>query len=185
MRSTLQMARRWYARYLGVLSLLQHPFLLACRLYWGGLFVFTGIGKLTHLALTAERFANWHVPAPYPNAIAAGATELVCGSLLVLGVASRLVTVPLIVTMVVAYLTAHADEVTDLDTFVTAPPFLFMFTCVLVLLFGAGAFSIDYLVRRFIWGSQTESRASPDGRSALPDSVRSPSPQDLRKGIQT
>src|SRR5271166_3124270 len=184
MKSTLETARRWYARYVSVLSLLQHPFLLACRLYWGGQFVLTGFGKLTHLAVIAERFAGWHVPAPYPSAIAAGTAELVCGSLLVLGVASRFATVPLIVTMIVAYLTAHADEVTDLDTFVTAPPFLFMLTCVIVLLFGPGVFSIDYLVRRLVSKSQVESRASPDRRSASPESVRSPAPQEFRKGMQ-
>jgi putative oxidoreductase len=161
MNATLQAPRRWYLRYVAAVSLLQHPLLLVCRLYWGGLFIQTGFSKLTHLDLYAERFANWHIPAPYPNAIAAGTTELVCGSLLVLGAASRIVTVPLIITMIVAYLTAHADQVTDLYTFVTAPPFLNMLTCILVLLFGPGVFSIDYLVGRFILGSQADSRASP------------------------
>ena len=80
MNSILQTARHWHARYVHVLSWLQHPFLLACRLYWGGLFVSTGFGKLTHLALTAQRFADWHIPAPYANAVAAGTTELLCGS---------------------------------------------------------------------------------------------------------
>ena len=127
MNSILRTASHWHARYVRVLSWLQHPFLLACRLYWGGLFVSTGFGKLTHLALTAQRFADWHIPAPYPNALAAGTTELLCGALLVLGAASRIVTVPLIVTMIVAYRTAHVDEVTDLYTFVTAPPFLHLF----------------------------------------------------------
>ena len=46
---------------------------------------------------------------------------------------------PLIGTMIVAYLTAHLDEVTDLYTFVTAPPFLNLFTCLLVLVFGPGS----------------------------------------------
>ena len=104
MNSTLRNARPLVCTLRAPLSLLQHPFLLACRLYWGGLFVSTGFSKLTHLALTAERFADWHIPAPYPNAVAAGTTELFCGSLLVLGAASRIVTVPLIGTMIVAYL---------------------------------------------------------------------------------
>ncbi len=164
---------------------MQHPFLLACRLYWGGQFAIAGFGKLTHLALTAQKFADWHVPAPYPNAIAAGATEMICGGLLLLGLASRFVSIPLIFTMTVAYLTAHADEVTDLDSFVTAPPFLFMLTCVLVLLFGPGAVSMDFLIGRFVVGRQSELGTSLDRRAALPDSVHSPSPHDSRKGIQT
>ena len=180
MNSTLRTARHWHARYIRVLSRLQHPFLLACRLYWGGLFIFTGFNKLTHLALTAQRFADWHIPAPYPNAVAAGTTELLCGSLLVLGAASRIVTVPLIVTMIVAYRTAHVDEVTDLYTFVTAPPFLHLFTCTLVLLFGPGAFSIDYLVGRFIWGSSCDSRSNPD--ASCESKTAGTSPEDLQKG---
>jgi putative oxidoreductase len=185
MNATLQMASHWYGRYTYVLSLLQHPLLLACRLYWGGLFVAAGFGKLTHLALTSEKFANWHIPAPYPNAIAAGTTELVCGSLLVLGAASHIVTVPLIGTMIVAYLTAHIDEVTDLYTFVTAPPFLHMFTCVLVLLFGPGVFSIDYLVSRFILGRHCGARSGSDGSCTSTTSGRSISPPNLPKGIPT
>jgi putative oxidoreductase len=185
MKAILQKARSGYARYVSVLSLLQHLFLLACRLYWGGQFVIAGFGKLSHLALTAVKFADWHVPAPYPSALAAGTTEMVCGGLLLLGLASRFVSVPLICTMTVAYLTAHAEEVTDLDSFVTAPPFLFMLTCVVVLLFGPGALSIDYLIGRFVLRPQSELRSSPDRRAALPNSVHSPSPHDSRKGVQT
>ncbi len=185
MNATLQTADNWYTRYVYVLSLLQNPLLLVCRLYWGGLFVAAGFGKLTHLALTAEKFANWHVPAPYPNAIAAGTTELVGGSLLVLGAASRIVTVPLIGTMIVAYVTAHIDEVTDLYTFVTAPPFLHLFTCVLVMLFGPGVFSIDYLISRFILGRHCGARPGSDGSCTSTTVGRSISPPSLQKGVRT
>ena len=184
MNSTLPAARRWYARYVRApVAGCNIRFLLVCRLYWGGLFVSTGFGKLTHLALTAQRFADWHIPAPYPNAVAAGTTELVCGSLLVLGAASRIVTVPLIVTMIVAYRTAHIDEVTDLYTFVTAPPFLHLFTCTLVLLFGPGAFSIDYLVGRFILGSILRLASIPDASCESTNSANFA--KDLQKGAQS
>ena len=156
MRSLLHTFCRWYARYVELLSLLQHPLLLLCRLYWGGLFIFTGSNKLAHLALTAEKFANWHIPAPYANAVAAGSTELFCGGLLVLGLASRFATIPLLVTMIVAYRTAHIDEVTDLYTFVTAPPFLHLLTCTLVLVFGPGVFSADYLIGRLLRNRLTD-----------------------------
>ena len=88
MNAMLLQTRLWYARFARAASRLQHPLLLACRVYWGGLFVTAGYGKLTHLALTAEKFAGWHIPAPWPNAIAAGTTETICGSLLLLGAAA-------------------------------------------------------------------------------------------------
>jgi putative oxidoreductase len=148
--------RRWYVQYVHWVSLLQHPLLLACRIYWGATFVQAGFGKLTHLSLYAERFANWHIPAPQFNAVMAGITECVCGSLLIVGAGSRIITVPLIVTMIVAYRTAHVDEVTSVYSFVTAPPFLNLLTCVLVLLFGPGALSVDYLLGRFLPGANSE-----------------------------
>lgn len=161
MGTRLLTARRWYLRYAAIVSLLQHPLLLACRLYWGGTFINTGYNKLSNLALTADHFAAWHIPAPYANAIAAGTTELVCGSLLVIGLASRIVAIPLIVVMTVAYLSAHAEEVTNLYTFVTAPPFLNLMTCVLVLIFGPGVFSADWLIGRFIFGSRNDLKPNP------------------------
>src|SRR5262249_35284998 len=81
----------------------------------------------------------------------AGTTESVGGLLLLLGVASRVVTIPLIVTMLVAYATAHADVVHALwsnpNLFVKAPPFLYLLTALLVLCFGPGLLSIDGLVK--------------------------------------
>ena len=181
MKSPLQAVRRGYLWYAAAVSLLQHPLLLACRLYWGGQFIVTGHGKLTHLHAIAEHFAGWHVPAPCPSAIAAGSTELICGSLLVVGVASRIAAVPLIVTMTVAYLTAHANEVTNLDTFVNAPPFLFLMACVLVLVFGPGVFSIDFLVDKLWLRSGTSPR--PPGTRPGQDqgTIGSPPPKDSKR----
>ncbi len=84
--------------------------------------------------------------------------------------------------MIVAYLTAHAGDVTDIYSFVTAPPFLNLLTCVLVLLFGPGVFSVDYLVGRFLFGSQNDSRASPGGKPA--SATSRPAAEDFRKGAK-
>jgi len=155
----LDRLRPLYLQYVCCVSWLQHPFLLACRVYWGASFVQAGFGKLTHLSLYAERFASWHIPAPQFNAVMAGITECVCGSLLIAGAGSRIITVPLIVTMIVAYRTAHVDEVTNIYSFVTAPPFLNLLTCLLVLLFGPGAFSVDFLLGKSLRGSGPEPKA--------------------------
>ena len=91
---------------------------------------------------------------------------------------------PLIGTMIVAYLTAHSDEVTDLYTFVTAPPFLNLFTCLLVLVFGPGRFSVDYLVDRFLLGSGCCSTRGADS-CLLPPADHSNSPQTLPQGTHS
>ena len=131
---------------------LQSPLLLVLRLYWGGSFVQTGWGKLTHLDKTAAFFADLGLPLPTLNALAAGATECFGGALLLVGLCSRWVSVPLIFTMLVAYATAERESLTaifsDPDKFTGATPFLFLLACVLVFAFGPGRFSLDAVWRR-------------------------------------
>jgi len=131
---------------------LQSPVLLVMRLFWGWQFVQTGWGKLMHLERTASFFANLGIPAPQLNAIMAGGTECLGGGLLALGLYARLASVPLIATMLVAYATAEKEALaaitSDPDKFTSAAPFLFLVTCVVVLAFGPGFFSVDRLLNR-------------------------------------
>ncbi len=131
---------------------LQSPFLLLIRLYWGWQFFLTGKGKLMNFEKTTDFFSSLNIPLPAFNAALAGSTEMVGGLLLLVGLASRLTAIPLIITMVVAYLTADLDAAkmifSEPDKFFAAAPFLHLFACVLVLIFGPGKFSIDYLLSK-------------------------------------
>ena len=123
--------------------------LLIIRLYWGWQFFLTGKGKLTHLTRTADYFASLNIPLPKLNATAAGSTELVFGLLFLAGLGGRIVPVPLIGVLVVAYLTSEQAALhaffTDPDKFLTADPFLFLFAAVIVFVFGPGQLSLDAL----------------------------------------
>ena len=135
-----------------ILSYAQSPLLLLIRLYWGWQFIQTGSGKLEHIDKVAAWFGNdLHIPMPRLNAYMAGGTELVGGIALLLGL--RVMTIPLLFTMAVAYATSDREALnalfTDPDQFVTATPFLFLFAALLVLVFGPGAFSLDELVGRY------------------------------------
>lgn len=142
---------RLYGIYARALNDFQPVFLLLIRLYWGWQFFVAGRGKLMNLERTAEFFGGLGIPAPQLNAMMAGGTECFGGLLLMVGVAARIITLPLIGTMIVAYLTAHTDEARALfshpDDFVTAPPFLFLLASVIVLVFGPGLFSVDGLMK--------------------------------------
>jgi len=141
-----------YRLWVAVVSKLQSPFLLIIRLYWGWQFFLTGRGKLMHLDKTAGFFATLHIPMPKLNAIMAGSTECFGGLLLLLGLGSRIATVPLIGTMIVAYLTADSDAARNIfnkpDAFLSADEFLFLLTAVIVLIFGPGIFSLDAIIAR-------------------------------------
>ena len=139
----------WYVR---LISKLQSPFLLIIRLYWGWQFFLAGKGKLMNLDRTAGFFANLHIPMPKLNALLAGSTECFGGLLLLLGLGSRIITVPLIFTMIVAYVTADFVKVQNIfakpDDFVSAPEFQFLLTALIVLIFGPGVFSLDAIMAR-------------------------------------
>jgi putative oxidoreductase len=134
-------------------SSLQSPLLLALRLYWGWQFFVDGKGKLQNLDKVAGYFGHdLHVPFPYFNASLASITECVGGLLLLIGLGSRLVSLPLIFTMIVAYLTAERVALNHIfsnpDKFVTADPFLYLLASLIILVFGPGVFSVDWFIGR-------------------------------------
>jgi putative oxidoreductase len=135
-----------------VASYLQSPLLLIIRLYWGWSFALSGWGKLHNLEKTAGFFESIHIPMPKANAIAAGVVECGGGVLLALGLFARPVSIPLIFTMIIAYVTADNEAwhaiTSDPDKFVTAAPFLFLLASVIVLAFGPGKISLDALFFR-------------------------------------
>ena len=130
----------------------QSVLLLVIRLYWGWSFFLTGRGKLVNLGKTTEFFASLDLPLPKINAIVAGSTECVGGLLLLLGLGARLVSVPLMFTMIVAYATADKEALaalfSDPDKFVSAAPFQFLLASAIVFAFGPGKLALDTLWAR-------------------------------------
>lgn len=126
--------------------------LLVMRLFWGWQFFQTGLGKLMNLERTATYFGSIDIPWPKQSAVLAGLTEAGGGLLLMVGLASRLVSLPLIAVMTVAYATADRDALSamfsDPDRFTSAAPFLFLLTCVIVLAAGPGKLSLDARLKR-------------------------------------
>ncbi|MCC2615412.1 DoxX family protein [Aestuariibacter halophilus] len=84
---------------------------LLLRIYLAPIFIQAGYGKLTAFEDTAAWFGNpdWGLGLPFPELMAAlaGGTELIGGWLLLFGIATRIVTLPLMATMAVAAWTAH------------------------------------------------------------------------------
>ena len=150
---------RGYCCFAKFASYLRCPLLLAMRLYWGWSFHVTGMGKLKNLDKTTGFFESLHIPMPHLNAVLAGSTECLGGLLLILGLGTRLVSIPLIFTMIIAYSTAHTEELksifNDPDKFVSAPPFQFLFVCLILLAFGPGKLSLDALIARKKCGKKT------------------------------
>jgi uncharacterized membrane protein YphA (DoxX/SURF4 family) len=82
----------------------------ALRLYLAPVFILAGMNKLSNAGDVASWFEYIGVPAPGLMVYVAGISELVGGLLLIPGIAVRLVTIPLMCTMIVAAGAVHWDN---------------------------------------------------------------------------
>ena len=82
------------------------------RLAVGGVFVSSGLVKLLFDNQGAGRFAKIGLPDPAALATFVSATEIVCGTLLVLGLFTRLTALPLMIDMAVAIVTTKLPLLT-------------------------------------------------------------------------
>lgn len=143
-----------YNRLLKILKFLQCPFLLFVRVYWGWQFWQSGWGKLQDISKPIGFFTELGIPFPVFNAWFVSLLECVGGILLIVGLASRLISIPLVIDMAVAYITADREALkaifSEPDKFYAAAPFTFLVASLIVLLFGPGAVSLDYLIARYV-----------------------------------
>jgi len=126
------------------------------RLAVGLLFLSTGWGKVHSLDKVTAFFVQLGIPAPGLNAVVVGYSELVCGALLVIGLATRLATLPLIVSMVVALLTAKLADIHGVFELVGADEFTYLCVLIILLLIGPGRLSLDQLLVRSLFGDKAK-----------------------------
>ena len=140
---------KFYRWLIALGSTLRSPMLLAIRFSGAGNFFSPereadGPGE-THAIFREPRHSLPSCPGHPGRSV-----ECFGGLLLLIGLASRLISVPLMILLTVAYLTADIDRVraifSDPDKFVTADEFLFLFAVVIVFVFGPGAFSLDAFI---------------------------------------
>lgn len=142
---------RAYALFLKAMNSLQSPFLLLIRVYWGWLLLESGIGKIRNMDKVVSYFTDLGIPAPSFNAHFNAGLETVGGVLLILGLGSRIISVPLLINMIVAFLTAEKDKFvaffSDSGSFFSADAFPFLLVSLLILIFGPGYISVDTIIK--------------------------------------
>ena len=132
----------------GIGNALQSPLLLAVRLYWGWQFVQTGWGKLHHLQKVIDYFSDLGIPYPQVQAPFASANEFVCGVLVLLGLATRVASIPLIVVMLVAIRTAQWENVDSAAALLGLVEWSYIAIFAWVAIAGPGPVSLDALIAR-------------------------------------
>jgi putative oxidoreductase len=155
MARIVDLGSRAYRGLTSLLNLAQCPLLAAIRFYWGWQFMQDGWGKLTHLDKVTQFFASLSLPAPGVAALLVALVELIGGAFFLLGLASRLTALALFVNMTMAYLSVPDDRtnffhiLSKPDDFYGASPYTYWFAALVILIFGPGLFSIDWVIGRW------------------------------------
>lgn len=131
---------------------LQSPFLLIIRLFWGILFFLAGVAKFGNIESTISGFNNLGFSWPTFLAYLVSTTETVGGLLLIVGLLSRLVSIPLAIVMITALFTAHQSATMSISqdpaTFLAQAPVTYLYTVLVVMFFGPGFFSVDEIWKK-------------------------------------
>lgn len=115
---------------------------LLLRLTFGGMFIRYGYTKLS---------AFDEMVTMFPDLIGIGAklslvlvifAEFFCGIFIVIGFLTRLSIIPILITMIVAFFIAHANDAFDAK----AISFVYMLLCSVIFVLGSGTYSVDRLL---------------------------------------
>ncbi len=150
----MEKCRKFYNFFEVIGKSLKSPFLLLIRLIWGYQFFIAGLGKLTNLSQVASFFENLNIPIPKLSVFLVATFEILGGASLFFGLGARFMSALLIIIMIVAYSTAHSTNLT-IFSFITNPvlfaketPFSFLYTSLVVFIFGPGKFSLDQILKK-------------------------------------
>ncbi len=119
--------------------------LLAIRLVLAYGFFGPALMKWKDINGIAEWFASMNFPLPSLNAYLAASTEVAIVILLPLGLFIRYITIPAMITMIVAITTVHLGNGFEASSNGFEIPLYYLLMLFLLFSHGAGKFSIDYL----------------------------------------
>lgn len=142
--------RPWRRRILDVSSRVRWLPPLVARVALGLTFLRTGWIALHNLSGVAAYFAKLEIPAPGMQAPFVAAVEFVCGALLLAGFLTRLASLPLLGTMVVAIATAKKGEVHALRDLFGMAKFLYVALLLWLGAFGGGTVSVDAALAKLL-----------------------------------
>jgi len=136
-----------YKLVVGHLSKLKDIHLLAVRLVLAYGFYNPAIMKWQNINSIAEWFGQLGIPLPGLNAYLSASTEMAGVVLLTLGLANRIISIPLIFVMIVAIVTVHLGNGFEAGNNGFEIPLYYILLLLVILIYGAGKLSVDYLIR--------------------------------------
>jgi putative oxidoreductase len=123
---------------------------LVARLSFGYFWLETGIAKVQNLDGFTQRFMGWGIPFPAFSAGLSAWTELIGGALIMLGLFTRLISIPMIINMIVAIVLVVSANFQGIDEFVEADETVYILIFFWLLMAGPGKVSLDTLLARWL-----------------------------------
>lgn len=132
---------------------------LVMRLGFGYFWLETGWYKLVYIENFTMRFASWGIPWPGLSAMVSAGTDMLGGALLMLGLATRLACVPMIINMVVALVLVVSRDISGLDEYVESSELTYILILFWLLMAGPGRASLDAWLWRKLRNDQPAGNA--------------------------
>lgn len=123
---------------------------LAVRIVVGWVFLWTGWQKLHFLPRMIENFRSWGIPAPEILTPFASGMEFVGGAMLLLGLLTRFVSVPMMVIMIVAIGSAKWSDVDSLQTLLGFEEVSYFVMFAWLGIAGPGPVSLDHVILKML-----------------------------------
>jgi putative oxidoreductase len=121
---------------------------LAARIVVGWVFLWSGWHKLQVVPRMVENFREWGIPAPEVMAPFVSGMEFVGGLLLLAGLLTRFVSVPMMIIMIVAIASARWSDVDSLESLLGFEEVSYFVLFAWIGIAGPGPVSLDHLVLR-------------------------------------
>jgi putative oxidoreductase len=118
---------------------------LLARITIGAVFLESGWGKLHNIEKVVAYFTGLGIPSPQLLVPFVSMVEFVCGCAILLGLLTRLASVPLVCTMTVAIITAKRDAITEWTDVFSFSEYLYIVLLIWLIFSGPGMLSLDRL----------------------------------------
>lgn len=119
---------------------------LAARIVVGWVFLWSGWQKLHILPRMIENFRSWGIPAPEILTPFVSGVEFIGGLLLLLGLLTRFISVPMMIVMLVAIVSAKWAQVDSLETLLGFEEVSYFAMFAWLGIAGPGPVSLDRLI---------------------------------------
>jgi putative oxidoreductase len=126
--------------------------LLLIRLVLAYGFYTTASVKWSDIGSVADWFGQLGIPAPTFNAYLAASTEAAGVVLLTLGLTTRFISIPLMITMVVAIVTVHLPNGFEASNNGFEIPLYYLIMLLTLLINGGGKLSLDNVISKKLTG---------------------------------